>query len=79
MRYLTPDSGRCRQGVEELRQGMEGAVTRCAGLVCQLLDRLETGAPLTFAHSGLQRPGNPWLGPGVKSILTGIFASVQGF
>ena len=48
MRYLTPDSGRCRQGVEELRQGMEGAVTRCAGLVCQLLDRLETGAPLDF-------------------------------
>lgn len=48
MRHLTPDRDHSRQEVAELRKGMEGAVTRCAGLVCQLLDRLETGAPLDF-------------------------------
>lgn len=48
MRRLTPDTGRYRQGVAALRQGMEGAVTRCAGLVGQLVDRLEAGEPLDF-------------------------------
>ena len=48
MRRLTPDRYQCRQGVTELREAMEGAVSRGAELVCQLVDRLETGAPLDF-------------------------------
>ena len=48
MRHLTPDRDCYRQSVAELRTGMEGAVARCAGLVCQLLDQLEAGGSLDF-------------------------------
>ena len=48
MRRLTPERHHRRQGVAELREAMEGAVSWGARLVCQLVEALETGAALDF-------------------------------